>query len=486
MRYLSRIPSAIRRSSNASTNAMAMNAMSMNGMARMRPFSDVAISEPKPNYFDFSDLSRKPQPLIDFENMSKRDGRRSQNIHHVDVAGDGDESEGKGNGVKSAIPGNFDISSLMVRPSANTVNKFAIGTLIVAFLTILIEKTIGLSSIKSGIKKIKDDALELANDITESVCNYIIATASDRLQEGDTTIIASMYMKVGQHVSVGKRKEMLENLVINGISYGWLAPYDGIIEQWLNKIIEIKGGQLPSDKYIFNIVNIIRNKVIPFTNGIWYFKRAVKLRTGLGMTDADIVPDVYWNTSEGRVATANSTRDIIAEDTVLAKIIVGLLTANEAIDNTNMLFDRVFSNVNSMLKILMITFKTHLADAKNDKSSILDERILHSESFDSEMKTEISELKKSIRKCESFLDPSRKTRSNLFKSPRRISRTTTFQKDNDRIGKLQREFGVFDPTLGGGTKRRSTRSNRNLNRNRNRSRSRSRNAMRRTRRVQHI
>jgi len=493
MRYLSRaIPSAIRRSSNASTNAMAMNAMA----ARMRPFSDVAISEPKPSYFDFPDLSQKQQPLIDFENMSKRDGSRSQYVYNV-----GDNGDDEGSSVISNLPGKIDISSMMVRPSANTISKFAIKTLIVAFLTILIEKTVGLSTINSGIKKIKDDAFEMANDITDSVYKYMIATASNRLQEGDTTIIASIYVKIGQHVSIEKRKEMLENLVINGVSYGWLAPYDGIIEQWLNKIIEIKGGELPSDKYIFGIVNIIKNKVIPVTNGIWYFKRAVKLHTGLG-GPMDTAKDEYWNTSDARAATANSTRDIIAEDTVLAKIIVGLLTANEVIDNTNMFIDGVFSDVNRMLRTLMITFKMHLANAKNDRLHIVGDDGLQSKLFNSKtgndltMNVEIRELNKSIKKFETFLESSKVNGSKLFKSPMSLmrskthtassSRTTNAKMENDRIRKLQEQFGLFNPTLGGGHKPRSTRINVRIgSRSRSRSRRRSRKVMRRTRRVRH-
>ncbi len=447
MRFLSRaIQSAVGRRS--------ISRIPTNAMARTPRFSDVAISGTKPSYFDFSGFSQMD-----------------------------------GSSVTSKLPSNIDIRPMMtLQPSAHTLSKIAIKTIISAFLTILIGIAFE-TSVKSGVKKITTEIDKFTNEITDSVYKYIITTASEMMQKGDTAIIASIYLKVGRHLSIEKRKELLEKLVIDGVSYGWLAPYDSIVEQWLNKIIEIKGGHLPSDRFIINIVSIIRNKVIPLTNGIWYFKRAVKLRTGIGITDADIAPDEYWYTPEGRAATANATRDILAEDTVLANIIVGLLSANEAIDNANMLFDHVFSDINSMLRNLMITFKTHLTHAKSDKLSIVDERTLHAEPFNSEpiTTTEISKLNESIKKCESFLDPSRNTSSNLFKRPRKIthvSRTTAFQKGNDRIHKLQQKFGIFDPTLGGGKKTRSARSDRS--RSHNRSRSRSRNAMRRTRRVQHI
>jgi len=472
-----RFPSTVRRS----VSAKPMTTL-------MRPFSDIVGSNMNPETFNFPDFSQnQKQPIIDLVNMRNRHGRRSQNVYNDQDRDDGDngdpgdnrddEESSEGSSVISKLPGNIDISSIMVRPSAYTLSKFAIKTIISAFLTILIGSAFE-TPVKSGVKKITTDVDRLTNEITESVYKYIIATASERLQKGDTTVIASIYFKIGQHLSIEKRKEMLEKLVINGVSYGWLAIYDGVIEQWLTKIKEIKGGELPSDKYLINIINIIQNKVIPVTNGIWYFKRAVKLRTGLGITDADSAPDEYWYTAEGQRVTASGTREILTEDTMLAKIIVGLLAANEAIDNTNMLIESAFSDINHMIRHLVIIFKTHLDHAKVYKTTNIGEDIKsklgNDVDVDAGINMQIRELNKSIRKCETYLESSTtktpfKDQMSAMRSKTRRPRATNTQYGND-IRKLQEQFGLFNPTLGG---------------SRSRSRSRSRKVMRKTRRVRH-
>ena len=236
--------------------------------------------------------------------------------------------------------------------------KIAIGTLISAFLSVLIGRS------KFGadaIKELKHDTNDLVNKTSEAVYKYMITTASERFQEEDTAIIASLYGTMGQYISSDTRKNILENIVIDGVSYGWLAEYDTVIDMWLKKIIEIKGGNLPSDKYIINIVNIIQNKILPVTNGIWYFKRAVKLRTGLDVTAADTAPDSYWYTSEGRLATASGVRYLVAEDAILSKIVIGLLSAIEVVNRG--LIETMFGGIKPMIRKLINKMKDGIADA---------------------------------------------------------------------------------------------------------------------------
>jgi hypothetical protein len=472
------IPTAIRHS------MMSRIPTTTNANTQKRPFSAAVIAGTNPGSFDFSNFSQKQQPMIDLENMSKRDGR-----------GDGDESEGKGNGVKSDLPGKFEMSLLIPSSNTNTMSKLAIKTLIAAFLIILIGNSVG-----DGVKKIKNDTVKLTNEITETVYNFMITTASERLQEGDTTIIASIYVKIGRHVSTEKRKELLENLVINGVSYGWLAEYDGIIEQWLNKIIEIKGGELPSDKYIIKIVNIIQNKVIPVTNGLWYFKRAVKLRTGLGVTAADAAPDSYWYTSEGQTETAKGARETLADDTTIAKVIVGLLSAIEMVDNTNTMIESLFGDINNMLRKIIDSFKLDLANAKIEKSGKLDLILeenpvttLMGSPHDAVIKMQIRELNKIIKKCENYLDHTKSNSSNIFRSPTslmRKSKTThaarvNVPNSNDSMDQLRKEFSLFNPAIGGGREARAARRDTKIcsrRHSRSRSRSRSHKLMRRYRR----
>lgn len=250
----------------------------------------------------------------------------------------------------------IDIRSTMLGTSATTT-KIVIGTLIAAFLSVLIGKSkLGTDAIK-GIKNETDDVV---NKTTETIYNYMVAHASERLQDGDTTIIASMYETLGRHLSPDDRKIIFQHLVIDGVSYGWLAEYDAIIDQWLKNIIKIKGGELPSDNYIINIVNIIQNKVLPVTNGIWYSKRAIKLATGVGLTKADTAHDDYWYTSDGQMETASGARQMLAEDTMLAKIIIGLLSASEVV--TTGPIKTIIGNIKPMIRQLIIKIKNDIAN----------------------------------------------------------------------------------------------------------------------------
>jgi hypothetical protein len=235
----------------------------------------------------------------------------------------------------------IDIAPIILRTSNGT--KVVIGTLIAAFLAVLFAP-----------KEIKQNVKDLVKRTTDSVYNYMVKNASQKLQKGDTTIISSVYT-TWQRLSSETRKKTLEKLVIDGVSYGWLAEYDSVIDIWLNKIIEIKGS-LPSDKYIIDIVNIVRNKVLPVTNGIWYFKRAIKRGTGLGLTAADIAQDSYWSTYNGKLETAVGARQTLADDTMLAKIIIGLLSACEVVIKTvDLSFD-----IKIMLRNIVTKFKSDL------------------------------------------------------------------------------------------------------------------------------
>lgn len=261
-----------------------------------------------------------------------------------------------------SIRSKVDIGSTMMRTSV--MAKFAIGTLIAAFLSVLIKKSkLG----EDAINELKNDANDLVNKTAEAVYKYMITTASERIQEGDTAIIASLYGTIGQYISSDARKNILENIVIDGVSYGWLAEYDAVIDAWLKKIIEIKGGELPSDKYIINIVNIIQNKVIPVTSKIWYYKRAIKIATGLGITEADTASDDYWYTSEGLHSTASGVRQMVAEDAYLSKIVIGILSASEMYNRG--LIETIFGGIRPMIRQLINKMKDGIANP-NDSDNL--------------------------------------------------------------------------------------------------------------------
>ena len=401
--------------------------------SKLRPpsqlFSAASASMNAHGAFAFPEFNgRNREPLFGFGDKHKSviDILAKSKDGQDDRVHDGDKTS------RSAIE-----SMILRKPLSDMVSKIAIGTLITAFLTILIEKSIGISSIasigKGAVTKIKNDTHALAREISEAIYNYMITTASKQIQAGDTTVIASIYGLIGRHISVGTRKKMLEHLL--GVSYVWLAEYDDIIDQWLKKIIEIKGGDLPSDKYILDIISIIQNKVLPVTNGIWYFKRAVKLRTGLGVTTADTAPDSYWYTSEGQTETAKGARETLADDTTIAKIVVGLLSAAETMKNFNAL-ESIFSDISikTMLIKLINNFKVDISSSVNiekmkipgrsgkldlilegedeypqstiakSKSNSKSSKSKSSETtHDTDINMQILELNKNIKKCEKYL-----------------------------------------------------------------------------------
>lgn len=246
----------------------------------------------------------------------------------------------------------IDVGSTMM-PTSSVATKIAIGTLITAFLSVLIGKTeIGA--------EIKSDTDILVKKATDDIYNYMVERASKRLKAGDTTIIASMYKTITKHMTSEDRKKMFKKLVIDGVSYEWLAEYDHIIDIWLNKIIQLEGNKLPSDKYIINLVNTIQNKVLPITNTIWYSKRA--LMRGLSklgivsLSKADAASDDYWYTSEGQSETAIGARQMLEEeDTVLAKIIVGILSSGVIVNEGVM--KTIFGDIKPMLRKLISKLK---------------------------------------------------------------------------------------------------------------------------------
>lgn len=246
----------------------------------------------------------------------------------------------------------IDVGSTMM-PTSSVTTKIAIGTLITAFLSVLIGKTeIGA--------EIKSDTDVLVKKATDDIYNYMVARASERLKAGDTTIIASMYKTITKHMTSEDRKKMFKKLVIDGVSYEWLAEYDHIIDIWLNKIIQLEGNKLPSDKYIINLVNTIQNKVLPITNAIWYSKRAVKRglsKLGIvSLSKADSASDDYWYTSEGQSETAIGARQMLEEeDTVLAKIIVGILSSGVISDEG--LIKAIIGDIKPMLRELISKLK---------------------------------------------------------------------------------------------------------------------------------
>ncbi len=289
-----------------------------------RLFTDAAINAA----FDFTELAQN-QPKIDLWKMPF--------IPETDPS---DES----------IPHDkIDINSIILQRTSSTITKFGIRKLIAAFLTVLIETSLG-KTIDHALKEIKHDTDTVVNETTEAIYDYMIKTASEKIQEGDTTIIATLYEKLGQYISPDARKRVLEKLVIDGESFGWLAQYDALIDQWLKKIIEIKGGKMPSDKYIITLLNIIHTKVLPVSNTIWYY------------TNSDNVPESYWFTSEGLMKTATGMRQMLAEDTLISKIVIGILSATEVVIGTQPV-GNIFGDINTMIQTLIIKIKSDIANS---------------------------------------------------------------------------------------------------------------------------
>jgi len=336
-----------------------------------------------------------------------------------------------------------------------TTIKVVTGTLIAAFLSALFAKSNLGAELKSDI-----DAL--VKETTNAIYKYMVNHTSEIMQEGDTTIISSTYKTIGRHLTLDERKEIFKHLVIDGVSYEWLADYDAIIELWLNKIIELKGGLLPSDKYIINIINIIQNKVLPVTNGIWYFKRAIRRATGLGLTKADIVPDSYWYTSEGQTETVSGARQILAEDTTLAKIIVGLLSVVEWFNNTNpsKIIPGLGIDIKMMLRKIVIKFKSDIIANRGSVDSEpypfkTFETISGNASTSTSTNAKIRELNEEVKKLEKINQlpqpphfPQWKPKTNLKPNNKNMASDIATQMQN---------MGAFDPYKGGVCRRGSTR-----------------------------
>jgi hypothetical protein len=334
----------------------------------------------------------------------------------------------------------IDISSIIVQRTSPTITKLVISKLIAAFLTtVLIETSLG-KNIDNAIKEIKEDTNTVVNETTEAIYDFMIKTASERLQEGDTTIIASLYETLGRFISPDVRKRVLENLVIDAVSYGWLAEYDALIDQWLKKIIEIKGGNLPSDKYIIDMFNIIQNKVLPVSNTIWYYTKK-----------SDKVPES--DRYEGLMKTATGVRKMLAEDTLISKIVIGLLSASELVINTRPLGD-IFGDINTMLQTLIIKIKSDIANSNGNLT--LHQSILvpkkHFIEDPHNIKTHVNELKE----LEQYLDKTKKyvqkikQPTPITKWPANVIKAPTA---NVHLTEIQ-NMGAFDLFRGGGRKSR--------------------------------
>jgi len=339
----------------------------------------------------------------------------------------------------SSIPHDkIDISSIIIQRTSPTITKLVISKLIAAFLTtVLIETSLG-KNIDNAIKEIKEDTNTVVNETTEAIYDFMIKTASERLQEGDTTIIASLYETLGRFISPDVRKRVLENLVIDAVSYGWLAEYDALIDQWLKKIIEIKGGNLPSDKYIIDMFNIIQNKVLPVSNTIWYYTKK-----------SDKVPES--DRYEGLMKTATGVRKMLAEDTLISKIVIGLLSASELVINTRPLGD-IFGDINTMLQTLIIKIKSDIANSNGNLT--LHQSILvpkkHFIEDPHNIKTHVNEL-------EQYLD---KTKKNIqkIKQPTPITKWPVVNVIKAPTGNVNlteiQNMGAFDLFRGGRRKSR--------------------------------
>jgi hypothetical protein len=383
-----------------------------NAQLSQRSFAPAAITNPgRKSAFDFIEITQK-QPNFDL-----------WNIPNIDETGNHTTT------TRDSIPRYKIETGFMQRTSV--ITKVLIGKLIAVFLSVLIGNSLG--NITTEIKH------DTVNETTEAIYDYMIATASERLKEGDTTIIASLYKTLGEYISSDVRKKMLENLVIDGVSYGWLAEYDAIIDQWLNKIIEIKGGKLPSDKYIFDLVNIIQNKVLPVSNQI--FK----------LTNTDPMPDSYWNTSEGLMTTAIGLRQMLAEDTMISKIVIGILSATEVVINTQPI-GNIFGDINTMIKTLIIKIKSDITKGSGDLKLLHHQTIAipPSKIFVNNITKKISELKE----LEQNLD---KTNILKIKQPHPITNLPTniikAPTGENSLAKMQ-HLGAFDLFRGGGRKSR--------------------------------
>ena len=336
---------------------------------------------------------------------------------------------------KHMMRGKIDIRPTMLQTSNGT--KVVIAVVIAAFLSMLLAK-----------KELTHNAKDLLNKTTDDVYRYMVKTASDTVEEWDTTIIASIYT-VWRRLSSDTRKNMLKKLVIDGTSYGWLAEYDVVLDIWLNKLIEIKGGELPSDKHIIDIVNIIQSKILPVTNGIWYFNRAIRLHTGLGITEAYAASDSFWYTSKGKMETAIGVRQMLTYDTMLAKIIIGLLTVSEMVSN---MFESSF-DIKMMLKKIIIKFKSDLRYLR--KKSVMNTFKTMREDVVKDVVSDIKMRIIKLQELEEKLDNANKKLNQPYMFPQRIlpvrhiNPPTNITDINDTI----RNMGAFDLYHGGERKK---------------------------------
>jgi hypothetical protein len=112
--------------------------------------------------------------------------------------------------IRGRSKSKIDIGSTMMGTSSSVTTKIAIGTLITAFLSVLI----GKPEIGAEIKSDTDDLVKKA---TDDIYDYMVAHASQRLQAGDTTIIASMYKTITKHTTLEDRKQILKKLDVEWI-----------------------------------------------------------------------------------------------------------------------------------------------------------------------------------------------------------------------------------------------------------------------------
>jgi len=244
------------------------------------------------------------------------------------------------------------------------------------------------------------------------------------------------------------RNKMLQNLVIDGVSYGWLADYDAIIDQWLNKIIEIKGGDLPSNKYIFDLVNIIQNKVLPVSNQIWYW------------TNTDPIPDSYWNTTEGLWTTAIGLRQMLAEDTLISKIIIGILTATEVVIDARPI-ENIFGDINAMIRKLIIKIKSDITKSSGNL------KLLHHQTIAiPTSKIFVNNITKKINELKELEQNLNKTNILKIKQPHQITKLPTnainAPTEERRVAEIQ-HLGAFDLFKGGDRKSRRRRRSKQKN-----------------------
>ena len=250
------------------------------------------------------------------------------------IRGDGDDGGG-GDGDGDDGGGGDDKDNSGKGMPRDKINKLVTNIVLPStiIMYLISQNTIDVKIIASQIRDLERDAESLAKYITEQIQQYILTESSEHVRRGDTHIMSELYTNIPDHL----RTLVIEKIKIGGVACEWLIDYDDLIKNWFTTIYKIKGKQLPSDQYIMDIINIIRNGVVPLTKKLKILSDASKfIRKVRGReTEADKKPAEYWNSRQGWAESADGVNKLLAQDTWLAMFVDGLLHVFEIIEPVN-------------------------------------------------------------------------------------------------------------------------------------------------------